>query len=51
MSKGIHKDRKMREEEGPKLENRTLNFFPKSNLAQTMCPIVIYNHAKNWEVP
>ena len=28
-----------------------LIFFQKSNLAQTMRPIVLYNHAKNWEDP
>ena len=44
-------------EKAKNIENRTLNplksriksIFHKSNLAQTMCPIALYNHTKNME--
>ena len=26
------------------------NFVKKSHVVQTKCPIVLYNHAKNWEI-
>ena len=31
--------------------NPVLSFFNASNLAQTMHLLVLYDHAKNWEVP